>query len=233
MNNDDYFRLRNISENSYIQFQLPTYLLNILPDDINTRILDIGCGFGQMLRELIKKGYTNTIGVDVSEYAVDSCSKQGLNVQIISSIHHYCVSSAVKYDFILLSHVLEHLDKSEIIPVVELIKTYLLEPGGSMLVIVPNAQSNTGCYWAYEDFTHTTLFTAGSLLYVLKAAGFLVVDFLDPDGLEGSSPAIRVLKKILLSVYKSNISFWNRVTTSYFHKPSPQIFTYELKAIAK
>lgn len=230
---DDYFRLRNISENTYIQFQLPAYLMNILPKDLNARILDIGCGFGQMLREVIKKGYTNACGVDVSECAVDSCFKQGLNVQLISNIRHYCVNSVVKYDFIILSHILEHLDKSEIIPAVELIRAHLMEQDGAVLVIVPNAQSNTGCYWAYEDFTHTTLFTPGSLYYVLKAAGFSDVSFIDPDGLEGVTPVKKALKKILLSVYKSNISFWNRVTTSYFHKPSPQIFTYELKTIAK
>lgn len=43
--------------------------------------------------------------------------------------------------------------------------------------MMPNAQSNTDCYWAYEDFTHYTLFIAGSLLYVLREAGFTNIEF--------------------------------------------------------
>ncbi len=50
---------------------------------------------------------------------------------------------------------------------------------------MPNAQSHTGCYWAYEDFTHNTLFTAGSLLYVLKMAGFAHIEIIDKDALVG------------------------------------------------
>jgi SAM-dependent methyltransferase len=230
---DDYFRLRNISEAFYDQYRMPTYLQNILPSDKCSRILDIGCGYGQLLRELERRGYANVYGIDVSRQAVESCAEQSLNAQLISSLQLFCVNSGAKYNFIVLSHVLEHLDKAEIIPVIELIKVHLLESDGSMVVMVPNAQSNTGCYWAYEDFTHRTLFTAGSLYYVLKAAGFSEISFIDPDGLEGVNPFIWSLKKILLSAYKANYYFWNRVTGSSFHLPSPQIFTYELKALVK
>lgn len=48
--------------------------------------------------------------------------------------------------------------------------------------MVPNAQSYTGAYWRYEDFTHNIMFTAGSSTYVLRSAGFENIEFLDPDG---------------------------------------------------
>lgn len=229
----DYFQLRNISEDTYDHYCMPLYLQKILPVDKCAHILDIGCGYGQLLRELEKKGYSNASGIDVSKQAVENCLQHGLNVRLITTLEHFSANSDARYHFIILSHVLEHLDKSEIIPAVELIRAHLLEPDGSMVVMVPNAQSNTGCYWAYEDFTHHTLFTAGSLYYVLKAAGFSEISFIDPDGLEGASPIIWILKKILLSAYKANCNFWNRVTSSSFHVPSPQIFTYELKALVK
>ncbi len=132
-----------------------------------------------------------------------------------------------------MSHVLEHLEKSTIIRTLQSIKQYLLKPEASLVVMVPNAQSNIGCYWAYEDFTHNTIFTAGSLCFVLKSAGFESIEFLDPDGLEASGPIVKWLKRFLLFAYKANSNFWNRVTSSSFHRPSPQIFTYELKALAK
>lgn len=230
---DDYFTLRKIYAASCLEYILPPYVQKVLPTDTSAKIIDIGCGFGQLLQELKGRGYTDIQGIDISRQAVENCLQHGLNVQLISSLQNYCVNTDVKYNFIVLGHVLEHLEKSEIIPTLQLIKTHLLAQDGSLVVMVPNAQSNTGCYWAYEDFTHSTLFTTGSLFYVLKAAGFSEIKFLDPDGLGGANPIIWILKKILLLSYKFNISFWNRVTSSYFHKPSPQIFTYELKAIAK
>lgn len=230
---DDYFTLRNIDDAFSPAYLLPSYLQNVLPAVNCAKIIDIGCGCGQLLQDLKRRGYTETFGIDISRQAIEGCLQKGLNVQLIPSLQNFCTNSDVKYNFIILNHVLEHLDKSEIISTIQLIKTHLLAQDGALVVMVPNAQSNTGCYWAYEDFTHSTLFTTGSLFYVLKAAGFSEIRFLDPEGLEGTTPIVRILKKILLSFYKLNVFFWNRVTSSYFHKPSSQIFTYELKAIAK
>ena len=89
------------------------------------------------------------------------------------------------------------------------------------------------CYWAYEDFTHTTIFTAGSLYFVLRSAGFEQVKFIDPTGCAGSSTLGRILRRALVCWYRTKIAFWNRVTGSSFHLPSPQIFTFELKALAR
>ena len=98
---------------------------------------------------------------------------------------------------------------------------------------MPNAQSNTDCYWAYEDFTHYTLFTAGSLFYVLREVGFTAIEFLDHDGLGNSTGWKKFVKRLLLKAYIKNKLFWNKVTGSAYHQPSPMIFTWELKCLAK
>lgn len=64
--------------------------------------------------------------------------------------------------------------------------------------MVPNAQSNTNCYWAYEDFTHNYLFTAGSFLFVLREAGFTNIEFVDIDGMSGQKEFKVILKKYFL-----------------------------------
>jgi len=51
--------------------------------------------------------------------------------------------------------------------------------------------------------------------------------------LEGLAPHKRLLKKALLSLYRANYKFWNRVTTSAVHAPSPMIFGYEVRALAR
>jgi hypothetical protein len=131
-----------------------------------------------------------------------------------------------------MSHVLEHLPKNEIIPTLSRLRARLMTPQSKLFIAVPNAQSNTGAYWAYEDFTHSTLFTAGSLLFVLKSAGFRNVRFLNPDGTAGCGILNRNAKKILLKLYEMNLQFWNSVTSSYYHAPSPRIYTYDLQVIA-
>lgn len=234
-NNDlfsDYCRFRKIDGHMYDNFVLPAYLGEVLPDR-KSAILDIGCGLGQFMDALGREGFLNVTGVDVSEEAVRHCLNKGLKAERIQGIESFCMSAGRKYDFIIMSHVLEHIEKPLIIPSLKLIRERLLNAEGEVLIMVPNAQSNTGCYWAYEDFTHHTLFTAGSLYFVLKSAGFESIDFLDPDGLEGSRFPFRWLRKILLSAYRTNKMFWNSVTSSSFHKPSPQIYTYELKALAR
>jgi 2-polyprenyl-3-methyl-5-hydroxy-6-metoxy-1,4-benzoquinol methylase len=231
---NSYFKNRNIDPDFYQGFTIPSYLTKILPKDLNIRILDIGCGFGQMLSALGEVGYKNLVGIDISAEAVSSCIARNLKVIKINDIIDYATSyGEEKFAFIIMSHVLEHIEKDKIIKSLKAVRENLLAKNGQMVVMVPNAQADTGCYWAYEDFTHTTLFTAGSLSYVLKAAGFETVILLDPDCTEGLSPLKRLVKKLLLKIYILRKSFWNRVTSSYYHKPSSRVFSYELKVLAK
>lgn len=228
-----YFNFRNVAPESYRDFRLPAYLKQVLPADRGCTILDIGCGFGQMLRALRDEGYQSLAGIDVAQGAVQACRAEGHDVTQVESIAGFCQKGGRRYDFIIMSHVLEHIEKSEIVATLDAIRTHLLNDGGALVVMTPNAQSHTGCYWAYEDFTHTTIFTAGSLYFVLRSAGFQQVEFIDPAGCAGSSALGRILRRALVCWYRTRIAFWNRVTGSSFHLPSPQIFTFELKALAR
>lgn len=226
-----YFELRNVNLNDETHYTIPKYIRRLILENKNLRILDIGCGSGGFLLSLKKEGYNNLIGIDISEEAYLSGKKHGLQVIKIDDILDY--SPVEKFDFFYMNHVLEHIEKDKIIPTLRHIKEKILKPDGKGMIIVPNAQSNTGSYWAYEDFTHHLLFTSGSLFYVLKSAGFSSVDFIDKSGLSSSRPLIRILKIIGLFIYKANKKFWNRVTASSFHKPSPEIYTFDIKAFVK
>lgn len=69
-------------------------------------------------------------------------------------------------------------------------------------------------------------------MFVLREAGFENIEFLDIEGLDNSIGWKRFIKKILLNVYLINKNFWNKVTGSSYHRPSPVIFTWELKCVA-
>jgi 2-polyprenyl-3-methyl-5-hydroxy-6-metoxy-1,4-benzoquinol methylase len=232
-NNDSYFRARNVRAETYKDYTLPRHIVDILPADKNSAILDIGSGYCQMLRSLRAMGFGNLRGVDVSPDAVEQGLEQGLDVSLISDLTTYLQTASATYDLVLMSHVIEHIDKDRIIDILRLIRARILSPSGVLYLATPNAQSVTDCYWAYEDFTHTTIFTGGSIAYVLRRAGYETVTFLDQDGLQYLSKPKKMLKYALQSVYRTNRRFWNRIMNCSYHRPSPQIYAWELRLIAR
>lgn len=228
-----YFSNRNVDSSSYSNYSLPRYLSPYFNDsNKNLEILDIGCGLGQMLDHLKKSGFNNLYGIDINDESINECKKKGLSVEKINDIREYACKSVIKFDRIVMSHVLEHIDKEDIIDTLIHIKKYLLKDSGVFLLMVPNAQSYTGTYWRYEDFTHSVLFTAGSCYYVLKSAGFSNIEFIDPDGTKHMSPFKRIIIKLLVGYHKLKEDFWNKILQTSFHKSSPRIYTFELKVAA-
>lgn len=227
---NNYFEYRNIKKQMYSKTTLPIWIKNNIPEK-NLKILDYGCGLGQILVALQNEGYLNSYGVDIEKKSIEYCINSNLNVKELD-IDNLKNPFDTKFEIIIISHVIEHIQKDMIISTLKLIKDQFLSIDGKLLLAVPNAQSNTDSYWAYEDWTHTTLFTSGSLYYVLKAAGFTEVEFIDID-CELGLPKYKVLiKKMLLKLYIANKIFWNKVTSSSYHEPSPRIFSYEIKVKA-
>lgn len=236
MKKNDYFKLRNVESWYYDTYRLPWYISKNLPISKDSKILDIWCWFWQTLREISKLWYKNITWIDVSNEAVDFCTKTWLSVRKIDDIITFAKNSNEKYDFIIMSHVLEHIKKEDIIDTLSNIMIELIESWWSLCVMVPNAQSNTGSYWMYEDFTHSTLFTAWSIYYVLKAAGFSDIKILDPNWLDGSiyiNPIFKLIKICCLKLYNLNKYFWNMVTSSSYHRKSQNIYSFELKVLAR
>lgn len=228
---ENYFNFRNVGADYYSSYDIPVYLMKVLPKNMDANILDIGCGFGQTLKSLRDKGYTNLKGIDINDESIAQCKKINLDVTKVEDIISYAKTSEKRYDFIIMSHVLEHIEKDKMIDNLRAIKSLLSEKG-KYCVMVPNAQSNTDSYWRFEDFTHHYLFTTGSLSYVLRAAGFTNIEFIDADGLDGVSSFKKPIVKVLLKYYKMRKNFWNKITASSYHRPSAQIFSFELKALA-
>ncbi|MGX2981748.1 class I SAM-dependent methyltransferase [Helicobacter sp. 23-1045] len=244
---NDYFSARGVGCGDYNDAKLAHYFKEVIEGlPANARILDFGCGFGQILNAIkhnnfawnsqnangggdLSKNY-QLLGIDINENAIEACKNLGIDAIKVDDILKF--SPKQKFDLIITTHCLEHLEKGQIIPILAHFREMLNE-NGSIFIAVPNAQSATGAYWAYEDFTHNTLFTAGSLIFVLKMAGFSKVDLIDKDALAGSKGIKRIVRKIFLRIYRSKIAFWNKITNSAFHAPSPQIFSYEIKAVAK
>ncbi|WP_415718068.1 class I SAM-dependent methyltransferase [Maridesulfovibrio sp.] len=106
----------------------------LAPLDRNMRILEVGCGRGGKTDFLHAQGFRNILGVEKNEFQVRECLRRGLDVVTLDefSTRH----SDEKFDFIVLSHIIEHFDFSSL---VEFIDGYLayLKPGGMLLIATP------------------------------------------------------------------------------------------------
>jgi len=143
-----------------------------LPSDKEASILDIGCGMGQFIKYLRRKGYSNVTGIDVSQEAIDYCRKNDIkNVSKITTLGDFVSDNANKFDFIILKSVIAHFKREDVVLNLRLIRRALKE-GGFILVETFNTSVLTGPFVLYDDFTHKVGFTEESLLQVLREAGF-------------------------------------------------------------
>lgn len=100
----------NLSNITDIKFTTPLPNLSELAPDlnINSRILDLGCGYGRALFYLYQKGFKNLVGIDISKELIDQAKKTCPNakyyVQDFESI-----SLKERFDLILLMAVIEYI----------------------------------------------------------------------------------------------------------------------------
>ncbi len=76
MGYDNYWQVRHVEKNAFPI--LPKYLKQILPADKGARLLDIGCGFGNLLYGMREAGYRNIQGIDMDGEAVAWVNSQGI-----------------------------------------------------------------------------------------------------------------------------------------------------------
>lgn len=146
-------------------------LLPALPPAKDSRILDIGCGFGFCVYTLNELGYGNAIGIDISEQQVSQGRDRGLNLTHVKNSIEWLIGNGNSFDHIILFDVLEHIPRDQQIGFLEA-ALLSLKPGCLMHLRVPNANSIVSSRWRYNDFTHYTSFTESSARFVLLSAGF-------------------------------------------------------------
>lgn len=94
------------------------------------KILEIGCGPGQLAHFLEDKGYENYQGIDFSETAIELARKTcSFPVRVADAFSPEVLES--DYDVILCTEVLEHVQRD-----LELVE--MIRPGTTCLMSVPN-----------------------------------------------------------------------------------------------
>ena len=139
------------------------------------RFLDVGCGAGTLVREMVNAGWQST-GVDISESAVLEARAS----VPAASFHVGTLESAGMtgpYDLVAMQHVLEHVPR----PMECLRKCFdLLSPGGILVIALPNIQSAEARllrrHWmGLEIPRHLLHFREPVLIEILQSCGYEVV----------------------------------------------------------
>ncbi|HUT53010.1 MAG TPA: class I SAM-dependent methyltransferase [bacterium] len=191
----------------YYRVQLSRWL----PTEFSSSILDLGCGQGDLLAFLLERGYGSVTGVDLSSEQAALARSRAPGAEIVEmDLFEFLADESEAYDCVTALDLIEHLEKKEVIPFLDLVYK-ALRPGGRLILQTPNAASPWGMAVRYDDFTHDCCFTPGALAQVLALAGF--VDFQAQETgpvFRGIISSVRyVLWRLLILLHR----FYNLVET--------------------
>ena len=135
-----------------------------------SKILDIGCGYGRMLHFLKNQSYSNTYGIDISRQQIDLAHKLGFDQTLCIQAIDFLADNMNQFDTIFMLDILEHIEKSEIIELMDRVYT-ALRPNGNIILQLPNSLTPLNVY-RHVDFTHEMAFTVSSIKQILSITGF-------------------------------------------------------------
>lgn len=152
-------------------YPTPSYLvkrrviLEYLVKCDGTNILEVGCGCGDLLHVLGRKGYTGT-GIDISEEAL-ALANVGILGHSIKLVRCTPEHLQEKFDIVIASEVMEHC-QDDVFFLSQLSER--LKEGGCVLLTVPAHMKDWG---ANDDFCgHIRRYERKELFAVLESAGF-------------------------------------------------------------
>ena len=160
----------------------------------NTTILDIGCNNGLLGQELLLKKVTSD-GIDVNPALINQAKKYYRRVFIRDLYHPRLNITAFKYDYVILSDILEHLPQPDQL----LIDVHrYIDKKSLVIVSLPNiARLEIRAKLLFGSFNyrqsgilssdHLRFFTKQSAIRLFRSANYSVIDII-PTGLGHQFP---------------------------------------------
>jgi 2-polyprenyl-3-methyl-5-hydroxy-6-metoxy-1,4-benzoquinol methylase len=152
---------------------------------LDASIIEVGSGNVRYLARIKELGYTNLVGIDLSEDQV-AFARNELELDCVfqAEANEWMKSKNECYDVIFCLDVMEHLELSDLI---KLTKSFscALKPGGKIIVQVPNSLSPFSPVF-HGDLTHKRAFTQSSLRQLFLHHGFSDVTVYESKIINGS-----------------------------------------------
>lgn len=146
----------------------------VRPASVGARLLDVGCGSGSFARLMVSRGF-DVVGVEPFSLGKPVEERR---LRLLRAPLEQVKGEIGHFDVITMWHVLEHIDDPK-----QLLATVkgLLEPGGVLVVSVPNFQSwqskvFKGGWFHLDPPRHVTHFEKATLWPLLEGAGFEIFE---------------------------------------------------------
>lgn len=197
------------------------------PKDLNSKIVDIGVGRGEMLSCLKEQGFKNYIGIDISPSTISFCKKLNLNCEHVEDSKRWLEERPNSLSLITLLDVLEHFDLDFAL---EFLKSAhrALSNDGVFIIQVPNMQAPDGHLHFYNDVTHKMGFLEHSLEQLFITAGIKNFEIYGYENIVGSGPK-SLIKKILRALLRK----WTRFSRTLHGNLNPEILTPVFYAVVR
>ncbi|MDW7709335.1 MAG: class I SAM-dependent methyltransferase [Deferrisomatales bacterium] len=133
-----------------------------------SRVLDVGCSAGYLLRAFHEEGFQELHGIDLSPEDVGRAVDRTPGAQVVcGEAREYLLAHPKYFDVIVAKAILEHTEKDHCLAFLQALRSALRE-GGVALVDVPNMDWLFSPHERYMDFTHEVGFTQESLSQVMR-----------------------------------------------------------------
>jgi len=138
-------------------------------------VLELGCGNGLFLHFLHHLGTHRFVGVDGDPRVLKELPPNLTDKVTIADFSDFFVEARQeRFDRVVLFDVLEHFSAEDGTELLRKVAT-LLSPGGRIIVRTPNMGSPFALGVQYNDVTHLTCYTPGSLSQVARVAGLRLI----------------------------------------------------------
>ena len=176
-------------------------LTQFIPEKSNS-IVDIGCANGGMLNCFHEKGFSNLIGIDISQKCVDNVKALGYD-SIFGGIFNLENLKGKQFDCLIISHVMEHIrDLSEAAKNL----SSLVTEDGLIYIEVPDASNYHNYFFVpyyYFDCEHINHLNITALKNLFLSQSFECVYFEEKSIVVSDDKSYPVLRTVFKKV-KSN-----------------------------
>lgn len=207
---------------THYDFKIFPHIKNFRND---SNILELGCGPGYLLDYLKLKGFTNSIGIDISSEQIDIAKSKGHNVKL-DDVFNFLRNSTEKFDLIFAFDLIEHFSKDELLELTNLIYNHL-HKDGLFIIRTPNGQGYFSGNIIYGDLTHQTIFTPNSLTQLLSTNGFIEILFLE------NAPISKNLFGLIRSLLWKGLKTFLNFTILIENGGTQKIWTRDFYCVAK
>jgi 2-polyprenyl-3-methyl-5-hydroxy-6-metoxy-1,4-benzoquinol methylase len=171
----DYFLFENRFRGS--EAEIRENLRQYLSYYTDGTILDIGCGRGEFLELLAEKGLEG-IGIDIYSDFVDYCRDKGLNAVLADAVGYLEGVPDHSLGGIFLGQVLEHLEESYLLRLIEL-SHRKLKPGAFFVAETPNpTMLSTFSNSFFLDLSHEKPVHPETMRFLMRYYGFRDVNII-------------------------------------------------------